>query len=310
MAKTKKTNLRPRAKKLRTTRSLKPTRKIKLPASSGIPYSWRLIGSTLSFLNKNKKILFGIILVYILMVFIVRGFDLSTDFAAVKQSLDELTGEQISKAESAASLYLYAVTSSGSGAGGGAQAYQLLAGLVASLATIWSVRQLMAGEKIRIRDGFYKGMYPLIPFLLILLVISLQLLPALAGSFLLGTVLGNGIAVTVLEKLLWIVVFFLLVLLSFYMVTSSVFALYISALPDMTPMRALRSAGELVKSRRLGIGIRIMAGGLFLLLVSVTVVVPLIFIASWSVQWAVLFLGGFSLVFIHSYLYRLYRELL
>jgi hypothetical protein len=300
---------RARKKKQRSYKSFRLSKKISGSDFGKISYSWPLIRGTLSLFRQNKFIFFGLIFIYLTLLLVVRGFDLSSDFAAVKDSTDSLVGSDISQAESAAGLYLYAVTSSGS-AGGAAQAYQLFAGLIVSLAAIWSVRQLMAGEKIRLRDSFYRGMYPLIPFLLILFVISLQLLPALAGSFLLGTVLENAIAVSAVEKFLWLVIFGLLVLLSLYMVTSSVFAIYISALPDMTPLRALRSARELVRHRRLGVAIRILAGGLFLLLVSVAVIVPLIFLASWSVEWAAAVLGGFSLVFFHSYLYRLYRELL
>jgi hypothetical protein len=168
----------------------------------------------------------------------------------------------------------------------------------------------MAGEKIRIRDAFYRGMYPMVPFILILLVISLQLIPALVGSFLFGTVWEAGIAVTFIEKFMWVLVFLLLLALSLYMLCSSIFALYISTLPDMTPMRALRSARGLVRRRRISISLRIIALPLFLLLVSMLVVIPLILIASWSVEWAVLIIGGFSLIFTHSYLYMLYRSLL
>jgi hypothetical protein len=309
-AKPKKLPAKPRVKKPRSYKPFKLARKIRPSAKTSVPYSWTLIKRTLSLINKNRRVFLGLLAVYVFLAALVRGFDVSADFASVKQSFDELAGGEISQAESAAGLYLYAVASSGSNAGGAAQAYQLFVTLITSLAVIWSARQIMAGEKIRLRDGFYKGMYPIVPFVLVLFVVSLQLVPALAGSFLLGTVLENGIAVTVLEKFLWLVIFGLLVLLSLYMVTSSLFALYVSALPDMTPMKALRSARELVRHRRTGIAVRILAGGLFLLLVSVAVVMPLIFVASWSVEWAVLILGGFSMVFFHGYMYKLYRALL
>jgi hypothetical protein len=153
-------------------------------------------------------------------------------------------------------------------------------------------------------------MYPAIPFVLIIFVIGLQLLPALAGSFLLSTALENAIAVTALEKFLWVVVFALLLLLSLYMVCSSIFALYISTLPDMTPMKALRSARGLVLHRRLSIAMRLVGLTIFLILLSMLIIIPLIIFASWSVVWAVLVLGGFSLMFFHVYLYKLYRQLL
>ena len=89
-------------------------------------------------------------------------------------------------------------------------------------------------------------MYPLIPFILVLLVCCLQLLPLIIGSSLYSLVVSNGIAVQPIEKFVWALLFASLALLSLYMITSSLFALYISTLPDMTPMKALRSARELV----------------------------------------------------------------
>ncbi len=45
-------------------------------------------------------------------------------------------------------------------------------------------------------------------------------------------------------------IFFLLAMLTLIYVKSSLFALYIVTLPDMTPMKALRSARELARYRR------------------------------------------------------------
>lgn len=308
--KPKKLTAKPRVKKPRNYRSFRLASKIKQAPRQKVPYSLNLIKQTLKLFNKNRRMFLGLLAAYLLLALLARGFSVSTDFTAVKESVDQLAGQDAGKSGSTLGLYLYAITSSSTAAGSAASAYQLFILLIISLATVWALRQVMAGERVRLRDSFYKGMYPLVPFVLVGLVISLQMIPALIGSFLLGTVLGNGIAVTLLEKFLWIVVFGLLALLSLYMVASSMFALYIAALPDMTPMRALRSARELVRHRRLGVGVRIVAMAVFLLLFSMAAVIPLIFIASWAVEWTVLILGGFSLVFFHGYMYKLYRALL
>lgn len=92
------------------------------------------------------------------------------------------------------------------------------------------------------RDSYYKGMYPLVPFMLVLLVIGLQLIPLVFGNLIYSSVLQNGLAITVIEKVIWLFLFLMLALLSGYMMISSLFSLYIVTLPDMTPLRALRSA--------------------------------------------------------------------
>ena len=55
------------------------------------------------------------------------------------------------------------------------------------------------------------------------------------------------IAIGALEKAIWWIFLGLTGLLSAYMISSSVFALFISTLPNMTPMKALRSARNLVR---------------------------------------------------------------
>jgi hypothetical protein len=306
-------------KKTKTSKPKKPVKKTiaknrasnkKADKPVRLPYAWVLVKQSLSLLKNNWKIFLGILLAYVLLVLITRGFSLSSDFSSVKESVDQLLGEGAGKVGSTIGLYAYAVASSGSNASGQGGAHQLFITIIVSLAAIWAARQLMAGEKIRIRDTFYLGMYPLIPFLLVFLVMCLQLIPALIGSFLFGTVWESGIAVTFIEKFLWVLFLLSLLALSLYMLCSSIFALYISTLPGMTPMRALRSARGLVRRRRISVALRIITLPLFLLLLSMLVVIPLILIASWSVEWAVLVLGGFSLIFTHSYFYMLYRSLL
>src|SRR5581483_10553725 len=82
----------------------------------------------------------------------------------------------------------------------------------------------------------------------------------------------------------WLTVLFVLVLAilavwSFYMVSASVFGLYIVTLPDMQPRQALRSARDLVRFRRFAIIRRVFFMPLFLLAVIGLIIVPLILYA-------------------------------
>ena len=171
-------------------------------------------------------------------------------------------------------------------------------------------RQVLSGKQPRIRDAYYKGMTPLIPFMLVLLVIGLQLLPLLIGSALYSMVMSNGIAVYFIEKLLWTLLFIGLALWSLYMISASVFALYIITLPEMTPVKALRSARELVRHRRWTVLRKILFLPLVLLLVTALIMVPIIILATVVVQWVFFGLTIFALLVVHGYAYTLYRELL
>lgn len=279
-------------------------------ASKKLPTSRRLLADSLKLIKANKQTFLGLLGIYlILILLVVKGFDLSSDIGAIRDNTGKLVIEGAGRIGFAFVLYGYALASSGTYSGP-ASAYQLFIVLITSLATIWLTRQILAKKAVRLRDGYYLGMHPIIPFIMILFVIGLQLVPAAIGNAALTTVLTNGIAITAIEKLAWVLIFASLLIFSLYLVCSSIFALYISTLPDMSPMMALRSASGLAHRRRLKLGWRIIVLGGFLLLLSIAVVLPLIYVASWAVEPVVLALGGFSLIFFHIYMYLLYRSLL
>ena len=153
-------------------------------------------------------------------------------------------------------------------------------------------------------------MYPLIPFILVILVMGLQLIPLIIGSTLYSTVVNNGIAVYAAEKVVWALLFAMLGLLSLYMLTSSVFALYIVTLPDMTPTKALRSARELVRYRRWTVLRKLLGMPVMLLLAALIVMLPIITLAAPAARWVFFILTMCGLAAVHAYVYTLYRELL
>ena len=169
---------------------------------------------------------------------------------------------------------------------------------------------LEAGAVVRIKDAFYKGLYPLAPFILVLMVVGLQTVPLIVANTLFGFLFNNGLAVTLLEKILGALIFFLLALLTIYMVTSSLFALYIVTLPDIEPLQALRSARELVRFRRWTVMRKLLFLPLVLIIVGAVVVIPMILYLTVIAEWVYFFLSMFTLAVVHSYIYTLYRELL
>ena len=152
-------------------------------------------------------------------------------------------------------------------------------------------------------------MYPLIPFVLVLMVIGLQLVPLLVGSALYSAVINNGIAVMAIEKIIWAIGCFLLALLSLYMICSSIFALYIVTLPDMTPFKALRSARQLVLHRRWTVLRKVLFLPVALLIIAALIMVPLVILLTPLAQWIFFALTMFGIAIVHSYMYNLYREL-
>jgi K+-sensing histidine kinase KdpD len=158
--------------------------------------------------------------------------------------------------------------------------------------------------------AFYRGMYPLIPFILVLIVMGLQLIPALIGNFLFTTVINGGLAVGFIEQAMWTLFFILTILLSLYMISSSSIALYIVTLPEMTPMIALRQARELVRYRRFSVLLRALALILVIFFLLFVIVLPVIFIAPSLAEWIFFLITVLAIPLVHGYMFSLYRELL
>lgn len=272
---------------------------------------YQLSRQAFSIVWENKKLFAGITLIYgLLNLLLVQGIAGSQDLGSLKNTLDQLFSGNFGALASSLSVFAVLVSSAGSSADPTGSAYQLFLGLIGSLAIIWALRQVLAGNKIRIRDPYYRGIYPLVPFVIVLLVVGLQLIPLLIGSSLYSLVINNGIAVYAAEKFVWALLYAALALLSFYMLSSSLFALYIVTLPDMTPMKALRSARELVRHRRWTVLRKILALPVILLIIAAAIMLPIIIWLTPLAQWIFFILTMSVLLAVHTYMYTLYRELL
>jgi len=270
---------------------------------------FRLSGQALRILATNWKVIGGIALLYCLLsALFAQSLSTAKDITSAPTPLDQPGGGWSSLAAST-SVFVALLGSSGSVASGAAL-YQFFFALLFTLAIIWVLRQLYAGHAVRIRDGFYKGMTPLVQYVLVLLVVVLQLVPFIIGSIIYGSVTSNGIASTPLEQLLWLLAFLALTVASVYMVASSLFALYIVTLPDTTPLQALRAARQLVRGRRWTVVRKLVFLPVMLFVFLGVVMVPLLLFAAALAPWVFFALSGLLLPVVHSYMYAFYRELL
>lgn len=272
---------------------------------------YQLFEATAKFLWTNRRLFISITLIYgLLNLVLVKGLSSGADISTFKHQITQLFGGDFGSLVSSVGVFALLIGSAGNGSDNTAGAYQFFLAITTSLAVIWALRQVKAGKKIRARDAYYHGMYPLFPFMLVLLAIAVQLLPMAIGAALYTIVITNGIAVALIEKVLWTGVLLVLTVSTFYMISSSIFALYIVSLPDMTPVKALRSARELVKNQRLAIFRKVISLPIVLLVLAGIIMVPLILTVTFLAQWVFFLMTVFSLVVVHTYIYILYRELI
>lgn len=259
-----------------------------------------------------RWVFLGITVVYaVLNVLLVRGLGGATDVSSVRSLVEGQYHGGLAKLISGLAVFGVLLSQpGGSDASDSAGIFQTILILIISLALVWALRQAMAGHTFRVRDAFYLGMYPLIPVVLIVLLLSLELVPLVIGVYTFGIVATSGIASVWWQYVLWGAGCGALVALSFYFVCSSLFAAYIAAVPEMTPMRALRSARSLVRYRRLAILRKLLFLPLALLIVAGVLIIPIALLYTPAAPWVAYVLSMVVIAVVHAYLYTLYRELL
>lgn len=292
-----------------TKKQKKQLNKRETRANTKLPSSFRLVGKVYRIFRANWRKLLGIVIIYFLLnIVFASGFGtISSTIDIIKADLDASGGRHFTNALSGFGSLVGSAGTSSSQTGSVLQSILIV---IESLVIIWALRQILAGKTISVKDAYYRSMTPFIPFLLVIVVIIIQLLPVVLGSAIASAILSAIFSSSGTLTFIFAVIFTLLAAWSIYMLSSSIFALYIVTLPDMHPRKALHSAKNLVRYRRWLILRRLLFLPIFILVIMAIIIVPLILYATILVAPIFYFLGMVAILFIHSYLYSLYRSLL
>lgn len=271
--------------------------------------SFRLSWHVIQIFRRFWKPLGGIVLVYLILniIFASGISNISQTFATIKDDLTASDGHSFWRA---AGGFGALVGSAGASSSGAASTLQSMLFVIESLVIIWALRHLLSGQKISVKTAYYRAITPLIPFLLVILAIFIQLLPLTLGGVILAAVATSIFTSATVATIFTTIMFVALTAWSIYMVSASVFALYIVTLPDMHPVQALRAARELVRFRRWPVIRRVLFMPVALLAVMGLIIVPLIVYAQAIVPIVFYILSMLAILFVHTYLYTLYRELI
>lgn len=276
--------------------------KVKQPLVGSFSLTWQ----TIKTVKKFWRPLLGIVVVYLLLN-IVFASGLSSLSSGVDSINQNLHSHSVGAALGGFGLLIGSAGSSGSSTG---STLQIMLFIIESLVIIWALRHLLAGKEISVKQAYYHAGAPLVPFLLIIAVLILQLLPITLGGSILAAILSSALINSALANALFILFFLVFAGWSVYMLSSSVFALYIVTLPDMQPRAALRSAKKLVSERRPIVIRRVLFLPLFLFVAITAIMLPVILFAINFAAPIFYLLGMLSILFVHTYLYSLYRELI
>lgn len=312
-------------KSRRPHRSFLLTRRRDYVRSLQLPGYWAFSNYVFQTIWRQRRLFGLLVLVYAILSGLVVGItsqDVYTQLGdALKTTSDDIFNGNLGEIGKAG-LLLVATISGGANATPteGQQIYGAIFVLLTWLTTVWLLRNILAGHAVRLRDGLYSAGAPIVATFFVGIILLVQLLPlglAFVGysAAVSSGLLSGGVA----EMVFWTVAS-LLGVLSLYWVTSTIIALVVVTLPGMYPMRALRTAGDLVIGRRLRILLRLLWMLLGIVVVWAVVMIPIIIFDTWlkSVWSAVagvpiiplvlLAMGSVTIVWAASYVYLLYRK--
>ena len=218
------------------------------------------------------------------------------------------------------SLLLVGVDESASYSGT-AMTFRILIFLMVFLVTIFILRRRLTGREVGLREALYNAMTPLLSTLVVFLVAAVQSIPIIL------LIIGYSAAVQTdflkmpFYALLFLVFAALMILLSGYLLSSSLIALVAVSAPGLYPLKALRSASDLMAGRRMKFIYRLIALIIVMILVWVIIMLPMISFEAFMKQFAwaagipfvqicLTVVIGFIEIYVTTYLYIYYRYLL
>ncbi|MBC7869110.1 hypothetical protein H7X69_02950 [Candidatus Saccharibacteria bacterium] len=309
----------------RPHRSFKQTRRRDYTRSLTLPGYWAFTAHVYRTLRESRRTFLLLALLSAILTVIMVGTASQDTYTTLTDTLRQ-TGTDVFQGnlgELGKAGLLFVTAATGGLSQTLTEVQQVYAGLIALLTwlvTVWLLRNLLAGHKVRLRDGLYNAAAPLLSTFIIALVLVVQLLPLALALIGYSAAVASGLLSGGVEAMLFWLVAGLLGLLSLYWITSTLVALVVVTLPGMYPLRALQTAGDLVIGRRVRILLRLAWMMFVVLLAWVLVMIPVILFDTWLkglwpslqgipiIPFVLLVLSSLTIVWSASYIYLLYRK--
>ncbi|MBR2998493.1 hypothetical protein IKF34_01825 [Candidatus Saccharibacteria bacterium] len=276
---------------------------------------------------KNWKLFLPLLVIVILLNVVFVGIMSESNYMQFQDILDDtstqIAGGDIGNVAKAGLLLISTVTTGGlSGdSSEAAMVFGVIIFLIIWLTTIFLLRHRLAGHKVKLRDGLYNAMTPLISTFVVFVVAVIQCVPI----FILIVVYSAAVQTEFLATPFYALVFFifaaLMLLLSGYLLSSSLMAFVAVSAPGLYPMRALSTASELMMGRRVRFVLRLIALLITLAIVWVIIMLPLILFDLWmkTFEWTagipfvpicLTTMTCFTGIYVTTYMYLYYRWML
>lgn len=284
--------------------------------------------TTFQVIFKNWKVFLPFIGIMVVLYIILVGLlseNLYQQFQdAINESNAELAGNELGNFAKASLLLISTVATGGfdSGMDEVGMVFMVELFLVMWLVTIFLLRHYYSGSRPKLRDALYDAMAPFISTILIFVIIFLQAIPIMLVLITYSAAISTNFLATPFYALVYFIFAALMILLSLYMLSSSLMALTAVTAPGVYPGVALGSAADITAGRRTRIIIRLFYLILVVALIYIVTMLPVILIdlglksaLSWLegvpiVPFFLLVVTCFVFVYATAYIYRYYRWLL
>lgn len=285
------------------------------------------IFATFRIIFKNWKLFVPFLVIVVVLNAVLVGIMSETTYTQFQDVLDQtstqLAGGDVGNVAKAGLLLISTVTTGGlSGESSEAAiVFGIIILLIIWLTTIFLLRHRLAGHKVKLRDGLYNAMTPLISTFVVFAVAIVQCIPIFLLIIVYSAAVQTEFLATPFYALLFFIFAALMVILSGYLLSSSLIALVAVSAPGLYPMKALGAASDLMMGRRVRFILRLVAGALAMVITWVIVMLPLILFDLWmkTFEWTagvpfvpicLNVMTCFTAIYITAYLYLYYRWML
>lgn len=276
---------------------------------------------------KNWRLFLPLLIIVVILNALFVGIMNESNYEQFKDVLDDtsaqVTGGDIGSVAKAG-LVLISVVTTGGLSGESSEAatvFAVLIFLIIWLTTIFLLRHIMAGNKVKLRDGLYNGMTPLISTFVVFAVAVIQCIPIFLLIIAYSAAVQTEFLATPFYALVFFVFAVLMIVISGYLLSSSLIAMVAVSAPGLYPLRALHTASDLMMGRRVKFILRIVALILTLAIMWVVVMLPLIVFDIFMKQFAwtagipfvpicMTIMTCFTCIYITVYLYIYYKWVL
>lgn len=276
---------------------------------------------------KNWKIFLPLLILVVCLSILFVGLMSEDSYRQFQDILDETTKQMnmddIGSFAKSGLLLISTITTGGlsGGSSESATVFAVIIFLIIWLTTVFILRHRLAGHELKLRDALYNAATPLISTFVVFIMIIIQCIPLFVLIIALSAAIQTNFLATPFYALVFFIFAMLMIIISSYLLSSSLVGLVAVTAPGMYPMRALRAASDLMAGRRVRFILRLVALFIALAVIWILVMLPLILFDLWMRQFewtanvpfvpiCLLTMTCFTGIYVSTYIYLYYRWML